>query len=98
MEKEASDITLQDEFDVLSEVTLSEEDRVIMASLFPEVAEAEEVVAEPASKKASRRPTEREPSKGVQAVGAMTRVASDEITELSKMWNTDPDVSDFFNA
>ena len=50
-------------------------------------------------KKASKqRPQPRKPSKGVSRVGSVTRTSGGEINDLSKLWETSPDVSDVFNG
>jgi len=51
------------------------------------------------AKKAAQRPQPRKPSQGVGRVGSMTRQAgSNEVAELSKLWESAPDVSNVFNG
>ncbi len=68
-------------------------------------AEDEEVVeeeVEASKKKASRtagqRPQPRKPSTGVSRVGSVSAQASGEVAELSKLWQSAPDVSGIFNG
>jgi hypothetical protein len=59
--------------------------------------EEDEVEEKPAAKKAaSVRPQPRTASRGTKAVGAQTRVASDEVGDLSRLWESAPDVSGVF--
>lgn len=66
--------------------------------------ESEEEEAEESEKdkgkKASQRPQPRKPSKGVSRVGNVTRTASasGEMSDLSKLWESAPDVSGVFNS
>jgi len=48
---------------------------------------------------ASQRPQGRKPNPGVRTVGAMTRTAAagSDVDELSKLWQSDPDVSEVFS-
>jgi hypothetical protein len=48
---------------------------------------------------ASQRPQGRKPNPGVRTVGAMTRTAAagNDVDELSKLWQSDPDVSEVFS-
>ena len=47
---------------------------------------------------AAQRPQGRKPSQGVRTVGTMTRTAAtgNDVDELSKLWQSDPDVSEVF--
>jgi len=59
--------------------------------------EAEEAEEEAASKKASRlRPRARKASKGVKTLGNVSKTASSEMNELSKLWETAPNITDLF--
>ena len=59
--------------------------------------EAEEAEEEAASKKASRlRPRARKASKGVKTLGNVSKTASSEMNELSKLWESAPNISDLF--
>jgi hypothetical protein len=61
-----------------------------------EEVEAEEEEKE-SSKKASRlRPRARKASKGVQTLGNVSKTASSEMNELSKLWETAPNITDLF--
>lgn len=53
---------------------------------------------EKAEKKASsnRRPKVRKASKGARSLGSVTKAASSEVNDLSKLWTMAPDVSDVF--
>lgn len=61
--------------------------------------EAEEAKEEEkeSSKKASRlRPRARKASSGVQTLGTVSKTASNEMNELSKLWESAPDINDLF--
>lgn len=59
--------------------------------------EAKEEKEEKAEKKASRlRPRARKASKGVQTLGNVSKTASSEMNELSKLWESAPDITDLF--
>ena len=59
--------------------------------------EEEEEETEAAAKKASRlRPRARKASKGVKNLGNVSKTASSEMNELSKLWETAPNISDLF--
>lgn len=65
--------------------------------------EKEEEPAKEGGKKAavrvaSRRPQPRKVSAGVKSVGSVPKVHTDEIKELSKLWESSPDVSGAFNG
>jgi hypothetical protein len=56
----------------------------------------EEVEEEPAAKSAALRPQPRKASNGVRSLGAVAKVASSEINDLAKLWESAPDVSKIF--
>jgi len=65
--------------------------------------EADEVEAEEAAdeepkagKKAAVRPQARKASNGVRTLGAVSKVASSDVNDLSKLWESAPDVSKVF--
>lgn len=59
--------------------------------------EEKEAEEEAASKKASRlRPRARKASKGVKTLGNVSKTASSEMNELSKLWESAPNISDLF--
>jgi hypothetical protein len=60
-----------------------------------EIEETEEEV-EVASKKAALRPQPRKASNGVRSLGAVSKVASSEVNDLAKLWESAPDVSKIF--
>ena len=60
-----------------------------------EIEETEEEV-EVASKKAALRPQPRKASNGVRSLGVVSKVASSEIHDLAKLWESAPDVSKIF--
>jgi hypothetical protein len=47
---------------------------------------------------ASQRPQPRKPNSGIKTVGTQVRVASDEVSDLSRLWPSDPDVSEVFGV
>ena len=68
----------------------SEEDEATEAEEEPK---AEEPKAE---KKAAVRPQPRKASNGIKSVGAVAKVASGDVNDLSKLWESAPDVSKIF--
>ena len=60
--------------------------------------EEEDEEEEKAEKKASsnRRPKVRKASKGARSLGSVTKAATSEVNDLSKLWTMAPDVSDVF--
>ncbi|MBL97656.1 MAG: hypothetical protein CMF52_07550, partial [Legionellales bacterium] len=60
--------------------------------------EEDEDEDEKAEKKASsnRRPKVRKASKGARSLGSVTKAATSEVNDLSKLWTMAPDVSDVF--
>ena len=60
--------------------------------------EGEDEEEEKAEKKASsnQRPKARKASKGARSLGSVTKAASSEVNDLSKLWRMAPDVSDVF--
>lgn len=62
-----------------------------------EEVEEKEEKEEKAEKKASRlRPRARKASTGVQTLGTVSKTASNEMNELSKLWESAPDINDLF--
>ena len=62
-----------------------------------EAKEDKEEEEEKADKKASRlRPRARKASKGVKTLGTVSKAASSEMSELSKLWETAPNINDLF--
>lgn len=62
-----------------------------------EAKEEEKEEEEKAEKKASRlRPRARKASKGVKTLGTVSKAASSEMSELSKLWETAPNINDLF--
>ena len=59
-----------------------------------EVEEEEE--KEATKKKASVRPQTRKKSAGIKQLGNIEKTASDEISQLSQIWPSDPDISEHF--
>ena len=58
-----------------------------------------EIEEKAGGKKASGlRPQPKKTSRGVQSVGAVSKVASSEVSDLSSLWAHAPDVSDVFNS
>lgn len=57
--------------------------------------DAEETEAK-AEKKAAVRPQPRKASNGIKSVGAVAKVASGDVNDLSKLWESAPDVSKIF--
>ena len=58
--------------------------------------DAEDLEKEEAKKKASLRPQPKRASKGATRLGGVQKEASSELGELSKLWESAPDVSKFF--
>ena len=52
---------------------------------------------ESGKKKASQRPQPRKPSQGPKTLGAVSPKTASEVGDLSSLWESAPDVSDFFN-
>jgi hypothetical protein len=48
------------------------------------------------SKKAALRPQPKKASKGAKTLGGVSKAASSEVGDLSKLWESAPDVSRFF--
>ena len=59
-------------------------------------AEAEEEEAPQSEKKAAVRPQPRKASNGLKTLGAVSKVASGDVNDLSKLWESAPDVSKIF--
>lgn len=59
-------------------------------------ADAEEEEAPKSEKKAAVRPQPRKASNGLKTLGAVSKVASGDVNDLSKLWESAPDVSKIF--
>ena len=97
--------------DPMGEVDVVEDEMMILAKLFTDKSaadekeeEAEEKAAETiqeevehkAEKKASLRPQPKKASAGADRLGGISKEAATEISDLSGLWESAPDVSKFF--
>lgn len=74
-----------------------EEDKAEEKEEAKEEEKEEDKEEEKADKKASRlRPRARKASKGVKTLGTVSKAASSEMSELSKLWETAPNINDLF--
>ena len=100
----------EDPMGVMASDTMGEEERAILAKVFGKDAGdkkeegAEEKAAEKiqeevehaAEKKAAVRPQPKKASNGATRLGGVSKSAASEVNDLSKLWESAPDVSKFF--
>ena len=61
-----------------------------------EAEDAEDLKEEESKKKAALRPQPKRASRGAKTLGGVSKAASSEVGDLSKLWESAPDVSRFF--